>query len=142
MSGQKGTVLQEMKSNPWRRQSYCKLKCPICSVVEYLQGGLGQPEGGFPEPLRSRVIKVKLRLFYLSWICTIMLAHCLLPKLQLPMLSCICIWSSPQINSIHQNRRECRTVISKFQLVRQTQEKSCLQTHWQRADCHATAGSA
>jgi pyruvate carboxylase len=27
------------------------------SVVEFLQGMLGQPEGGFPEPLRSRVIK-------------------------------------------------------------------------------------
>ena len=31
-----------------------------CSVVEFLQGMLGQPEGGFPEPLRSRVIKVIL----------------------------------------------------------------------------------
>lgn len=27
------------------------------SVVEYLQGRLGQPEGGFPEPLRSTVVK-------------------------------------------------------------------------------------
>ncbi len=27
------------------------------SVVEYLQGMLGQPAGGFPEPLRSRVLK-------------------------------------------------------------------------------------
>ncbi|CAL8463302.1 g2836 [Coccomyxa elongata] len=27
------------------------------SVVEFLQGQLGQPAGGFPEPLRSRVIK-------------------------------------------------------------------------------------
>jgi pyruvate carboxylase len=26
-------------------------------VVEFLQGMLGQPAGGFPEPLRSRVIK-------------------------------------------------------------------------------------
>ena len=25
------------------------------SVVEFLQGHLGQPYGGFPEPLRSRV---------------------------------------------------------------------------------------
>lgn len=28
-----------------------------CSVVEFFQGMLGQPAGGFPEPLRSRVIK-------------------------------------------------------------------------------------
>ena len=27
------------------------------SVVEFLQGTLGQPAGGFPEPLRSRVLK-------------------------------------------------------------------------------------
>lgn len=27
------------------------------SVVEYMQGALGQPAGGFPEPLRSRVLK-------------------------------------------------------------------------------------
>ncbi|KAK9814506.1 hypothetical protein WJX72_007023 [[Myrmecia] bisecta] len=32
------------------------------SVVEYLQGMLGQPPGGFPEPLRSRVIKDKPRI--------------------------------------------------------------------------------
>lgn len=25
------------------------------SVVEYLQGHIGQPYGGFPEPLRSKV---------------------------------------------------------------------------------------
>lgn len=31
--------------------------CCCCSVVEFLQGMLGQPAGGFPEPLRSRVIK-------------------------------------------------------------------------------------
>ncbi|EFN52428.1 hypothetical protein CHLNCDRAFT_138936 [Chlorella variabilis] len=31
------------------------------SVVEYLQGYLGQPVGGFPEPLRSRVLKDKPR---------------------------------------------------------------------------------
>ena len=29
------------------------------SVVEYFQGYLGQPVGGFPEPLRSRVVKDK-----------------------------------------------------------------------------------
>ena len=28
-----------------------------CSVVEFLQGMIGQPSGGFPEPLRSRVVK-------------------------------------------------------------------------------------
>lgn len=30
------------------------------SVVEYLQGYLGVPHGGFPEPFRSRVLKVGL----------------------------------------------------------------------------------
>ena len=30
-----------------------------CSVVEFLQGKLGQPEGGFPEALRSAVVKDK-----------------------------------------------------------------------------------
>lgn len=34
-------------------------ECCPSSVVEYLQGKLGQPEGGFPEPLRSRVVKDK-----------------------------------------------------------------------------------
>lgn len=29
------------------------------SVVEFFQGYLGQPVGGFPEPLRSRVIRNK-----------------------------------------------------------------------------------
>lgn len=28
-------------------------------MVEFLQGYLGQPVGGFPEPLRSRVLKDK-----------------------------------------------------------------------------------
>ncbi len=31
----------------------------LCSVVEFLQGYLGTPAGGFPEPLRSRVVKDK-----------------------------------------------------------------------------------
>jgi pyruvate/oxaloacetate carboxyltransferase/allophanate hydrolase subunit 1/biotin carboxyl carrier protein len=31
------------------------------SVIEYLQGYLGQPHGGFPEPFRSRVLKDKPR---------------------------------------------------------------------------------
>ena len=31
----------------------------ICSVVDFLQGNLGQPAGGFPEPLTSRVVKDK-----------------------------------------------------------------------------------
>lgn len=30
-----------------------------CSVMEFLQGKLGQPGGGFPEPFRSRVVKDK-----------------------------------------------------------------------------------
>lgn len=29
------------------------------SVVEYMQGLIGQPPGGFPEPLRSRILKGK-----------------------------------------------------------------------------------
>lgn len=29
------------------------------SVVEFFQGYLGQPVGGFPEPLRSRIIRNK-----------------------------------------------------------------------------------
>ena len=33
-----------------------------CSVVEFLQGQIGQPAGGFPEPLRSRVLKDKKRI--------------------------------------------------------------------------------
>eukprot|EP00891_Asterochloris_glomerata_P005106 jgi/Astpho2/5106/fgenesh1_pm.00073_%23_5_t len=32
------------------------------SVVEFLQGQIGQPAGGFPEPLRSRVLKDKKRI--------------------------------------------------------------------------------
>jgi pyruvate carboxylase len=27
------------------------------SVVEYMQGLIGQPPGGFPEPLRSKILK-------------------------------------------------------------------------------------
>ena len=29
------------------------------SVVEYMQGLIGQPPGGFPEPLRSKILKGK-----------------------------------------------------------------------------------
>lgn len=32
------------------------------SVVEFFQGYLGQPVGGFPEPLRSKVIRNKPRI--------------------------------------------------------------------------------
>jgi pyruvate carboxylase len=31
------------------------------SVVEFMQGYIGQPSFGFPEPLRSRVLKVRTR---------------------------------------------------------------------------------
>lgn len=31
------------------------------SVVEYMQGLIGQPPGGFPEPLRSQILKDKVR---------------------------------------------------------------------------------
>ena len=34
----------------------------MCSVVDFLQGNLGQPAGGFPEPLTSRVIKDKKKI--------------------------------------------------------------------------------
>ena len=44
--------------------SLTELWCPsnvhsVRSVVEFLQGKIGVPYGGFPEPLRSRVIKDK-----------------------------------------------------------------------------------
>jgi pyruvate carboxylase len=32
------------------------------SVVEFFQGYLGQPVGGFPEPLRSKIIRDKKRI--------------------------------------------------------------------------------
>jgi pyruvate carboxylase len=32
------------------------------SVVEFFQGYLGQPVGGFPEPLRTRIIRNKTRI--------------------------------------------------------------------------------
>ena len=32
------------------------------SVVEFFQGYLGQPVGGFPEPLRSKIIRNKPRI--------------------------------------------------------------------------------
>jgi pyruvate carboxylase len=31
------------------------------SVVEYMQGLIGQPPGGFPEPLRTKILKGKKR---------------------------------------------------------------------------------
>ena len=31
----------------------------MCSVVDFLQGKIGIPYGGFPEPFRSRVLKDK-----------------------------------------------------------------------------------
>jgi len=31
------------------------------SVVEYMQGLIGQPPGGFPEPLRTKILKDKVR---------------------------------------------------------------------------------
>lgn len=34
----------------------------LCSVIEFLQGNLGQPAGGFPEPFTSRVLKDKPRI--------------------------------------------------------------------------------
>lgn len=40
-----------------KRRSAKATCCALRSVVEFLQGMIGQPTGGFPEPLRSRVIK-------------------------------------------------------------------------------------
>lgn len=37
------------------------------SVVEFMQGYLGQPHGGFPEPLRTKVSKVKWTLREILW---------------------------------------------------------------------------
>ncbi len=42
-----------------------------CSVVDFLQGNLGQPAGGFPEPLTSRVIKDKKKIEVLLQACPI-----------------------------------------------------------------------
>ena len=45
-------------------------------MVEFLQGNLGQPAGGFPEPLTSRVIKDKKKIEVLlnfttaAWVCS------------------------------------------------------------------------
>lgn len=33
-----------------------------CSVVEFFQGYLGQPVGGFPEPLRTKIIRDQKRI--------------------------------------------------------------------------------
>ena len=33
------------------------------SVIEFMQGALGQPHGGFPEPLRTKVRKLQLLKF-------------------------------------------------------------------------------
>ena len=33
------------------------------SVVQYMQGQMGEPPGGFPEPLRTKVLPLQL-LFY------------------------------------------------------------------------------
>ena len=38
-----------------------QLDFPV-SVVEFFQGYLGQPHGGFPEPLRTRIIRNKPRI--------------------------------------------------------------------------------
>jgi pyruvate carboxylase len=40
------------------------------SVVEFMQGYIGQPSFGFPEPLRSRVLKVGLHM------CTVLTSGC------------------------------------------------------------------
>lgn len=36
------------------------------SVVEFMQGYLGQPHGGFPEPLRTKVSEVMWMLHFIS----------------------------------------------------------------------------
>jgi pyruvate carboxylase len=54
-----------MTSNSLSKQDVIKraesLDFPT-SVVEFFQGFLGQPVGGFPEPLRTHVIRKKVRM--------------------------------------------------------------------------------
>lgn len=41
------------------------------SVVEFMQGYIGQPSFGFPEPLRSRVLKVGVHKLHAGcWCCS------------------------------------------------------------------------
>lgn len=50
------------KQMTWVHAWVYKQRVWLCSVVEFLQGNLGQPAGGFPEPFTSRVIKDKPRI--------------------------------------------------------------------------------
>jgi pyruvate carboxylase len=43
----------------WTALHVCHTPTRRSSVVEFFQGYLGQPPAGFPEPLRSRVLKGK-----------------------------------------------------------------------------------
>ena len=55
-----GDLAQFMVSNSLDEHTVVERAAELsfpASVVEYMQGALGQPAGGFPEPLRSRVLK-------------------------------------------------------------------------------------
>lgn len=60
-----GDFAQWMTSNSFSKQDVIdradQLDFPS-SVVEFFQGYLGQPVGGFPEPLRSKIIRNKPRI--------------------------------------------------------------------------------
>ena len=60
-----GDFAQWMTSNKFSKEDVLnraeELDFPS-SVVEFFQGYLGQPVGGFPEPLRSKIIRNKPRI--------------------------------------------------------------------------------
>ena len=60
-----GDFAQWMTSNNFSKQDVLnraeELDFPS-SVVEFFQGYLGQPVGGFPEPLRTKIIRNKPRI--------------------------------------------------------------------------------
>ena len=51
-----------MHASAWPHEWVGQQRVWLCSVVDFLQGNLGQPAGGFPEPFTSRVIKDKPRI--------------------------------------------------------------------------------
>lgn len=59
-----GDFAQFMVSNQLSKQDVLDKASTLdfpSSVVEFFQGYLGQPYGGFPEPLRSNIIRDKAR---------------------------------------------------------------------------------
>jgi pyruvate carboxylase len=60
-----GDFAQWMTSNKFSKQDVIDRASELdfpSSVVEFFQGYLGQPVGGFPEPLRSNIIRNKPRI--------------------------------------------------------------------------------